>query len=209
MALNADALATVAEARTWLRDPAADQTAIEILINGYSRAARIYCRRQFAPTETAAAHSYRYEGGGFLDLSPFEARTVTAVVVGTDLADADEVTLDAQTSTQEAEYRLEPRQGTIDGTFLRLSLPAYRPRPPHHYQVTVTGDWGMEAVPADVKLACLISVAGGFRNPEQFGSRQLGELSLSEVDAFNEPGFSLPSAARNLLRPYRRPRLRS
>lgn len=208
MALNSDACTDVATARKWLRDSAADQTLVETLINGYSRAARLYCRRQFAPTETAVAHVFRYEGGGILDLSPFEATAVTSVVVGTDLADDAEVTLDAQTSTQQAEYRLEPRHGTVDGTFLRMSLPIYRPNPPHHYQVTVTGNWGMAAVPADVALAVLIAVAAGYRNPEAFAARQLGEFGITDTVPPDQAGQSLPEAARNLLRPYRRPRVR-
>lgn len=207
MALNTDALTTVALARAFLRDSAADTTLLETLINGMSRACRLYCRRQFAPTETAAAHLFRYDGGGMLDLSPHDLRTVTSVVVGTDLADVDEVAIDLQTSTQQAGYRLEPRQGTVDGTYLRMSLPVYRPLPPHHYQVTVTGDWGMAAVPGDVQLACLMAVSNAYRNPEAFTSRQLGEFGIVEGAPQDIAGQALPTGARNLLKPYRRPRI--
>ena len=208
MALNTDALATVDQARAMIRDQAADNDLLELLVNGYSRACALYTRREFAPATDDVSRTFRYSGGGWLDVTPYELRAVATVVVGSDLATVDQVTLDEQSGTQQAGYRLEPRQGTLDGTFLRLSLPTMHALEPHHHQVTVTGDWGMTTVPPDVTLACLIAVANGYRNPEAFASRQLGELALVEAGGGGDiAGQSLPDAARNLLKPYRRPRI--
>lgn len=218
---SADALTTVENARAYVGRPD-DFTPeltlrVQLLINAYSAAIRRYTARQFLPLQAGLARRYRYDGAGYLSLSPSEATAVTSVVLGTDLPVASQRTLVAQSASVESEYRLEPRQKTYEGTYLWLVLPelgrfnrtapvATVGREMRGYEVTVTGNWGAGVVPSDVELACLIAVANAFRNPEKFGSRSLGALSFAEgVEAgqSDESGFSLPQGSRSLLYPYR------
>lgn len=206
MPLSADALCTVDEAQSYLGDPGADTTVLELVVNGKSRAIQRYCRREFCPKTAAEARSFSYDGSGILSLSPYELRAATTITVN-------------GSEIQTTGYRVEPRGKTPEGTYLWLLLPAYGPGrstpsiavdlPPTEFghEVIVTGDWGAfddhTDVPGDVKLACLIAVAQGWRNPEGFQGRSLGELDIA-VGAADFDNSSLPLAARQLLSPYRR-----
>jgi hypothetical protein len=220
---STDALTTVENAKPHLgRSNVSvpnDEDRIQQLINSYSRAIRLYTGRQFLPTEDAASKRYRYEGNGFLSLAPFELRSVTSVTLYTDLPQSSWVVLAAQSATVESQFRLEPRNGTPEGTYVWMTLPEigmFSPLVPEPIvtrrgrgsEVTIAGNWGAGAVPADVELACIIAVANGYRNPEGFATRSMGPLAFSEnmepVVLSDEAGQSLPRAARALLGPYRR-----
>jgi hypothetical protein len=223
LAPSPDALTLVETARTFLNksdDSTPELTLrLQILINSYSRAIRRFTGRQFKPVETGLARKYRYDGGGYLSLASSEATVVTSVVLHTDLPSASWRTLAVQSATVESEYRLEPRQKTLESTYLWLTLPElgrFSPiganpdpnglREARGFEVTVTGNWGAGVVPGDVEHACLISVANGYRNPESFASRGLGALQFTEglEVTSDESGASLPRDARSLLYPYRR-----
>lgn len=202
MPLAADALCTVAEARSYLGHAAASDDVLEVLIAGYSAAIARYTGREWCPQETAVERKFAYDGHGYLSLAPYEARTVTQIRRDTDTASPTVLTAD--------EWRLEPRGGTEQGTYLWVELALTGSGAARNFatvEIGVTGDWGMAAdyddVPADAKLACLIAVAAGYRNPEHFAGRDLGALGLS-VEAPGVEG-SLPVAARRLLYPYLRP----
>jgi hypothetical protein len=210
-----DALTTIQAARSYVGDPNADQNLITVLINSASRSIRQYTSRQFLPAETAVAKKFRYDGAGILDLPFTELRTVTSIVAYTDLPSADQVTLTPASGTTEADWRLEPRQGTSEGTYLWLILPttlpwkqdstsAYPPRWDKGIELTITGNWGAATVPGDVEEACLMAVANRYRNPEGVTSRTLGALSISDIPDAPNFSSSLPRAARYILNPYRR-----
>lgn len=207
MALNTDALTTVASAQTYLGDDGAATALLELLINGYSRAVANYTQREFKSALASPDNQprqFRYAGRGVLPLHPYEARAIDQIVLHTDQPTVSQRTLTAASPTVEGEWRAEPRGKTREGTYLWLVLPQVGVSAQWETEVTVTGDWGAGTVPADVELACLIAVAAGYRNPEAFASRGLGELDFSQQP---EPdvGASLPPAARRLLYPYRRP----
>lgn len=223
MALGADALTTVDKAELYLDRTGGsgvneqyDYDFLELLVGSLSTAVQRYTGRQFMPSETGVAKTFRYDGGGYLSLEPYEARAVTSIVLYSDLPTSAQVTLATQSSTQQADYRLEPRAKTIVGTYLWIALPVFDASwqwgptggnarvnaDTTERQVTVTGDWGVGSVPADVELATLIAVAHLYRNWSDFGTAQMG------ADQFSEPPevepFALPRASRALLTPYRR-----
>lgn len=233
--LEAQALVTVADMQFFLDRVGATADMDEVrwledLINEASSAIADYCQRQFTPERTAAAgrvallsdplatgvtKTFVYEGNSYLSFSPYEARTVTTVVLGCDLPTASQWTLNNGSTTVESEYRLEPRGRSTLGTYLRASVPTTRalwagptlppPYPQGYYfgSAAVTGDWGAAAgaVPAAVKRACKITVGDWFRNPEEYARRSGGGVDIEEPSA---PEGSLPIGARALLGPYRR-----
>jgi hypothetical protein len=200
MALNPNALCTVAEAQTYMGHAAAPTGPLEQLINGYSEAIARYSGREWCPRTTAAARKFSYNGSGVLSLAPYELRTVSLVQRDTD--DPSPTTIPA------TDYRLQPRNRSEQGTYLWVALPCLVPSyQQFETEVTITGDWGIATdhtgIPPDVKLAALVAVASGYRNPEWFAGRDLGALGLTVEAA--APGESLPDGTRRLLTPYRRP----
>lgn len=208
--LNTDALTSWDNALTFLaradiegEDQVEDENFLTLLINAASTAIARYTGRQFTPAETAETKLFRYDGGGVLRLRPYEARAVSSVVMFTDLPTSSQRTLLAQTATQAAEYRLEPREKTTLATYTWMTLPTVHLSEADQHlgsQVSIVGDWGIGSVPADVEFACLRTVAHWYRNPEGFLSRNLGELTMSDEP---DPDEGIPLRARLLLQPYR------
>lgn len=212
--LSANALVGVADAQAWLRRSHAtgqgatdDVALLTLAINGVSRAIIQYTGRQFFP-ETAATKTFEYDGSGFLNLAPYELRTVTSATLGG-------ITLTATTGAGDGDYVPMPRNKTVDGTYLYWITRGYFRLGPSHFlyspvlktrDVVIVGDWGMTAVPDDIYLACLIGVADMYRNPEQAQSRGAGEFQL--VEATRNPGEGgLPEGVIELIEPYKRYRL--
>lgn len=180
-----------------------DENFLALLINAASAAIARYTGRQFLPVENGEKKLFRYDGGGVLRLRPYEARSVSSVVMFTDMPVSSHRTLLAQTPTQMAEYRLEPREKTTLDTYTWMALPTvHLPESDQHFgiQVAVTGDWGIGSVPSDVEFACLRTVAHWYRNPEGFLSRNLGELGMADEP---NPDEGIPLRARLLLHPYK------
>jgi hypothetical protein len=212
MPLAANALTSVANARLWLRDSQADQARLELMINSVSLLIAAYTRREFVPAVNAATRRFRYDGGGILSLAPYDLRSVTAIVLFSDLPSSSQRTLAAQSPTQAGEYRLEPRNRTPEQTWLRVALPVL-PAPAgaaraFGYEVAVTGDWAVGSVPADVEEAALIAIEDMWRNPGGAASRSLGAFEVvGEVPVPADAGDALPRAARQKLRRLMRARL--
>jgi hypothetical protein len=220
MALNSDALSDIERVKDCVPAAAnAKQTRLELLVNSYSRTIRHYTGRQFKPAETALTKSFRYDGLGLLILSKTELRTVSAIVLFSDLPAADQVTLQPASGSSEADYRLEPRQGTLEGTYLQIALKRLcgwdfktdsatgnaPSRSTVFAQVAITGDWGAAVVPGDVEHALMIAIDNALKNPSAMASQSLGGLSFSEaIDAADATGQALPRDARALLHEYRR-----
>ncbi len=224
--LTAEALVTVPDMLFFLDrlgvSDIDEVTWLEDLINSYSAAVHRFCNRQFTPERTPAAgrlpllsdplatgvtKKFAYDGRGYLSLAPYEARTVTSVVIGTDQPTAAQITLNAGSSTQESDYRLEPRHKTYEQTWLYLLISGQwfaGSTLGLGSEVSITGDWGAPAgnVHPDVAHACKIAVADAFRNPEGYVTRDVGGLEVTEP-VQTTPG-SLPLESRNLLIPHRR-----
>lgn len=171
-----------------------DKRWIASLINAFSTTIQNYTQRQFKPTETGAAKVFTHDGLGSLSLAPYEASTITSVVVHTDRPVGEQVTLVPGYSTSD-HYYPEPRHKTAQNTYLRLRLPAFsydRSRWADRYgliQVTVTGNWGAATVPQDIEYVCRAEAANAYmrassRAPrgvaaEDFLGPDVGPFSLS------------------------------
>ena len=200
--------------RAWLGDAGADQAECEIALNGVSRSIRWFTGRQFKPKQDAATKKFAYDGNGVLELTDTELRVLTSITLYTDLPASEQLVLAAATGTSEADFRLEPRGGTEEGTFLYLALPYLDPKSLSEtgfapdgdiklIEATVVGDWGTDVVPGDVELACLTAAADIYRSPEGADERRLGPLSLDHADD-EDWAFGLSTRVREMLRPYRR-----
>jgi hypothetical protein len=236
--LIAEALVTVADMRFFLdrvtQNVDMDETRwLEDLINEVSLACARYIPgggRQLTPERTGpgtrwplksdpiatgVSKTFRYDGSGYLNLSPFEVRNVTAVVMGSDLPTSQQVTLAIGDASTEAEFRLEPASKTVLATYLWIALPiaamsriSWASVPgltQGGRQVKITGDWGPPPglIPADIQRACKISVGQDFRNPEQYASRAGPGEQIDEPVAPEGPG-ALHPASMKLLSAYRR-----
>lgn len=198
------ALITLEEARLYVLRSAADRSRDEILIdavNEVSAAIWEYCEREFLPTATGQARVFAYDGTGLLDLRPYDLLSLDTITMYTDL----DVTLhDVLTAD---EYRLEPRAGSVAGTFLRVRLPAPtvpEAAPGFRWQVTVTGDWGMATVPGSVKLACKQWVDNLTKNPGSWANHQMnGYTVVPELD-LDARRAGMPPAVRHRLNRWRR-----
>lgn len=210
--LATNALTTVDRAEVFLdrvgiqigeKEEEEDRWFLTILINGFSSAIHRYTQREFKPkTSSPETRTFSYDGGGYLTLGPYEARTITAVVVY-----AND---DGERTLLVTEWKGRPRQKSlVCGTFLWLEMPTFSlPHCDLSMDVEVTGDWGAAAVPAEVELACLVAVANAYQRQEDFQPRVMDEIEISEVGEGGVPGednrFALPRSARRLLDPFKR-----
>lgn len=224
MALSSKALTTISAAREFvLRDTTEDtqDPKLERLINAYSSAIFAYTEREWRPHADAASRVFLYNGSGFLSLAPYDLRTLTSLVLYTDLPTSERRTLIAGTTTVEGEYRLGPSNRTPEGTYQYLDITTLGLLSPWWhttlrrragYEVTVTGNWGIadtiDELPDDVELACLIAVADAYRNPVGYQSETVGGVTINEALApagsYDVRAGSLPPEARALLTPYKR-----
>lgn len=175
----------------------AQDALITTLITSVSEAIRVYANREFvAPSPATATRSFRYNGGGVLDLAPYDVRSVTQVRVDTDT--------DNPTTLDSSEYRLAPLPAH-DGVYQQLHLRSVRVGPttteqfPVYRVVEVAGTWGFAAVPSNVRLAANITIQYVLRTTSQFMSDEFdGTAGLAGAR------IVIPGAARDLLAPYRR-----
>jgi hypothetical protein len=210
--LNPNALTSLHRTRSYVLGSASQDSADDeliFLINWASEAIENYTKREFVPTPAlidgdpnpAATRKFDYAGGGFLNLSPYELRNVDTINLYSDLTTSQEL-------VAATDYRLEPRGRTEQGTYLAVELiPGSRWHTSYDfgYEVEITGDWGMETVPADVEGACLIMIKDLRMNPGAFGSYNVGPVQVSERDTmFTVPVGSVPPGARRALAPYLR-----
>jgi hypothetical protein len=220
------ALTTVDAFLDYINEPA-DQNGkkadrAQRLINSYSAAVNRYTKRQWQPLEDGTDKVFAYSGNGYLSLAPFEAREIYTVTLYTDLADASWLVMPARSSTQESQWRVNPRQRSQEGTYWWLTMPELGPYHPYYdepittlnrrnlgYEATVNGDWGVDFadIPDDVQLALWEACANAWTNPGANRTRQLGPVTTTDYESFvpgTEEGLYLPRAARSLLSPYRR-----
>lgn len=196
-------LTSLAAVRAFLQKPTADtnqDAEISTLITAASTAIMRWTGREFAPAVTSTARIFAYKGGGILDLAPYDCRSVSAVVLDTDLGASDQTTLET------TDFALRPLP-VRDGVYQWLRLPnhgvADSPGRFPERQVTVTGTWGFAAVPENVAHACIVTVAIWLRRDVAAFSTT---FSINE-DRLERPE-AMPSAVIGLLSPYRRPTVR-
>jgi hypothetical protein len=159
-------------------------------------------REFFADGSLGSTRTFVYEGGGFLSFAPFDLRTLSSIVIDTDGTSPADTTLTAD------QYRLEPRQrrhGVYTGVELRGLSPVsmnsavdYRPS----RELEVTGTWGFSSVPEDVQEATILTVMHLFRH---YGQAYPADGGF-EVDLSSDGRRSMPFAAVEILRRYRRGR---
>lgn len=172
-----------------LQDPLVEQ-----VIQGVSAAIEREYKREFTPTDAATRTFELRADMDRVVLVPYEVRAVTLVTVDpdgdepTDLA-AGDFRLGPRPAEHGTHHLLQLRAGvvTIDETDWTSTL------------VDVTGDWGMEEIPADVVEAAILSTVHNMRTT-------VGQYSIANA-AGGETRYErgdLPQAAQDLLEPYRR-----
>jgi hypothetical protein len=151
--------ATLAEVKSALRlTDNADDALIEQAIEGASRRIDGYCNRWFYKTNATAVKLY----------------PATLYQVGTDDIATSSITLKidsasdgtfATTWTQNQQYQIEPLNAVITGNPYRriVAINGYQfPIAIDKPLVQVTAQWGWNAVPSDIKQACILLSIRGF-----------------------------------------------
>lgn len=172
--LAANALVSLDEARAFLQKDESENQQDEVLvelINGASDQIIDHTGHEFAPKGAAEEpREFVFAGGRFLDLFPYDIRSVSAVVLGSDLEPAQQVALSA------GEWKLRPKPAK-HGAYQKLKLPPAKFTSTmlclDEIEVTVTGLWGFPAVPEMVKHWCKVTVAIWLRKDVSAFSRTL------------------------------------
>lgn len=186
-------LTTLNEVRAYLQKPVTDTSQdalISSLIRRVSQQIETYAQREFTPAD-GQTRTFAYYGGGYLNVAPFDLRTVTGVTYDTE--NAAPVVLDGD------EYRLRPF-ASATGTYQQVYLPGYSAGLLEPVGVEITGDWGFASIPEDVSHAAVMAVAHALRNEVGITSTitELGEVR------FERPA-ALPATVRAILDSYRQP----
>lgn len=184
-------LTTLAAVRAHLQLPDVDidsDAELSALISRASAVIQRWTGREFAPPTSAETRVFTYPGRGRLELAPYEARAVTAVVLDSQPG-GQQITLST------TDYALRPLPAR-DGVYQWLELAPYRRC--RGGQVSVTGDWGWPTVPDDVEHACIVTVATWMRRDVAAYSRVFN-LDESRI----ERPQALPSAVMDMLDLYR------
>jgi hypothetical protein len=188
-------LTTLNAVRRFLQKSATDtaqDALIEDLITHASDAIMRYCQREFKTTTTGStARSFEYRGGGFLDLSPFDARTITQIRLDTDEA--------TPTTLQTDEWRAYPvhkPHGVYSAVRLDPGIAFSRSR--WEYRVCeVTGTWGFAAVPNDVVQATIITVSNWLK----LEATAYESVLSTDEQSLDRPA-GIPSKAQMLVKPF-------
>lgn len=207
MAASTIDLCTVDDVRAYRQKPPGDtdqDTVVQQLITAASRAINTWLGIDITPTNAGTAvtsHAFVYRGGGRLSLAAGRkvAQSVSAVVMDTDTSSP--VTLAA------GEYQLRPKPAR-DGLYRWIRLPGagsqiYGPEHPGardaaEREVTVTGVFGYQQVPEDIRHWCVITVCEWMDLNVQSFSR-----TFNVEDGRLERPEALPSAVRGGLAHYR------
>jgi hypothetical protein len=139
--------------------------------------------------------------GGYIDLRPFDLRTLMSLTLYTDQAAANYDVLTAD------EYELM-QEGPPSGTVfqLRTIAPALAElQTGFGWKATIRGQWGMAAVPASVRFACKQWVKNSFENPGSYASAAMsGYAVIPETDTLTLAPAGMPAAVRYRLERWAR-----
>ena len=188
-------LTTLSAVRSFMQINAADTEQDAEMSRLITRASQEIIRefeREFAPATASAAREFEYDGDGWLNLAPYDLRSVSLVRIDTDSSPVTTLTTD--------EYRLFPYPNP-HGVFTDLRLQVWGGSPTRfrNRRVEITGAWGFATVPSDVEHWCIITVATWIR-------RDAAAFSTTfrlEDDRLERPE-ALPAAVRAGLGHYRR-----
>lgn len=138
-------------------DPTQDD-AIRFCINSASLRIMEYAGREFksmASGSTARTFEISQGGSGFDDVSfgPYDAATITAVVIDTQLGQTG-LTL---TTSQYQPVPVQQWHGVYTGVHILAGATGYVPVGARR-AASVTGTWGWPSVPGEVKHACVETV---------------------------------------------------
>ena len=138
-----------------------------------------FARREFLPA--SGTREFAHDGGTFLDLDPFDLRTLESITVG-------------GTELDEGLYALRPKPSK-DGVYQWITLAS----DPGECEVSIAGVWGFAEIPADIQGWTNFTVAEWLRGGVFAYTPELGA-------APNASGRSLPSAVQLGIEDiYRRP----
>ncbi len=176
-------LCSLQDVRTQLQKASGDNKQDDVITTLITAASAVITRwagREFTPTDDAT-RSFIWDGMSPMHLTPYDLRS------------ADAVTIDGSPVSASG-WRLGPLPNP-DGTFRWIEFCGI-----HGYgvQVDVTGDWGMSAVPDDVRQACVATVAVWARRDIQAFTTTYNQ----DTERLEFPE-ALPSAVRAMLAPYR------
>lgn len=186
---------TLAEVKAALRlTDSTDDTLIENAIEGASRRIDGYCGRWFYKTASTAVKLFA------VDIYDVAVRDIanTTVTVKTD--NNGDGTFET-TWTQNVDYQLQPTDAVITGDpYNRIVAVGGKTFPitltPSMPQVEVTAYWGWDAVPTDIREACvLLSMRGFARLNAALGVVGFADMAV-QVRAVDPD-------VRDLLSPYR------
>lgn len=151
-----------------------------------------HCEREFVPTD-GEARQFAYDGSGYLNLVPFDLRSVDAIRFDVEPGESS-------TTLTTDQYRLRPLPAP-DGVYQAIKFQVYGGSASAWPERTieVEGDWGFAEVPADVQDAAIKTVAIWMRRD---ASAYESTFRLDE-DRIEHPK-ALPSAVFDLLDNYRR-----
>jgi hypothetical protein len=203
-ALRTTALISIEEARRYVWRDEDDSSRDGILvdaINDVSESIADHLRREICPRVENTARRFDYDGSGFLDLAPYDLRTIDEIKLYTDRPSASQQTLTA------TNYRLWPTGGARGGTYLGVLLPSPAIEEFDYgfgWEVTITGDWGMCAshvtVPGALKLACKQWVENIVKNPGSYASHAMSGYTVTPEQDFARRAGMPPSVMYRLER---------
>lgn len=195
-----------------LRNAGDDSADDKLTLYGEAMSDRVtdYCAREFLPDPAPAEDAepvdrvFNYDGSGVVDLRPYDLREIDTITFYTDRDEGSQQELTA------AQYRLSPAGRAKGGTYLALDVLLPTLSPLYYgfgWEVTISGLWGMEAVPRPIELAVLIAVDNVMKNPGSWASEQIGGFTVAPDVALSfeqDPRGGLPRDAIYACAPYRR-----
>lgn len=207
--MAAQDLVALEDVRTHLQLQVSETEQDEVIKSLITRCSRVisgHCAREFAPPVADATRRRRVlpdrhvDGLYFVDLSPYDLRAATLVQLHPETAAP-------LTLVEGVDYIVDPVEPS-DGVHTSLLL---RPASLTWTSITcqnfgfahldVTGSWGFEEVPEDVKHACILATVGALREHVQAFGGALQPNSLGE--GVND-AVALPPGVRGLLARHQR-----
>lgn len=197
MAADTD-LIDVDDARAYLQKQSGQTATDDVLDDLVTRASRVIQRHielEVQPSG-ADARTFDWDGGARLSLAPYVARSVSGVTL-----DPNE---SSSTTLSSGDWRLTPSPAR-DGVYYTLHFDYTALSVGGNYfpgrQVTVTGQWGFDTVPAELAHACAVTVADWYRG--RVAGFSAGFQDAGEAAGSRGPE-ALPLAAYRILEAWRR-----
>jgi hypothetical protein len=181
------ALVTLEEVKGFLQGSAGDEddALLTSLIGAVTRSFANHTHREFEPTADET-RTFAHGGGTYLNLSPFDLRSVVELRTGTEGSNPSLVAV--------SDFHLRPLPNR-DGVFQWIKLAAN----PGECEVTIKGDWGFAAIPEDIKNLAKTQIALWMRR-----DIQAYERTFNIDGGFFERPEALASSVRGGLSDYRR-----